>query len=226
MKRIGLVVAVELEAFYRRYGSASAVLPCRGYDVLEYNIGSQKVYIAECGAGEIGAAAATQLLISKFDVDFILNFGVVGGLTDDFAVEHSCVVKSVVHYAYDVSQAETVEPGCYLEYPEPLIPTDESLRRFALEQNPALHEAVCASADKFVGDPVEKAELHTRYGADICDMESAGILLTCIRSHVPCLMLKLVSDGINGGAEEFFREFEKASDRCVDLLDAFIRALD
>ena len=82
MKRIGLVVAVELEAFYRRYGSASAVLPCRGYDVLEYNIGGQKVYIAECGAGEIGAAAATQLLISKFVVDFILNFGVVGGLTD------------------------------------------------------------------------------------------------------------------------------------------------
>lgn len=225
MKRIGLVVAVELAAFYRRYGSATAVLPCHGYDILEYNIGEHKVYIAECGVGEIGAAAATQLLISKFDVDFILNFGVVGGLTNDFGVVHSCVVKSVVHYSFDVSQIGADEQASYQEYPEPFIPTDDALRRFALEQNPTLREAVCASADKFVGDPAAKAALHTRYGADICDMESAGILLTCVRSHVPCLMLKLVSDGIDGGAEEFLREFEHASDGCVELLDAFLQAL-
>lgn len=225
MKRIGLVVAVELDAFYRRFGSAGAVLPCRGYDIMKYTIGEHEIFIAECGVGEIGAAAATQLLISRFDVDFILNFGVVGGLTDDFTVEHSCVVKSVVHYSFDVSQIGADEQAAYQEYPQTFIPTDDALRRFALEQNPSLHEAVCASADKFVGDPDEKAELHARYGADICDMESAGILLTCVRCNVPCLMLKLVSDGINGGAEEFFREFEKASDRCVALLDAFIRAL-
>lgn len=223
MKRIGLVVAVELDSIYRKFGAPEETLPCRAYQVLRYTIAGNPLFVAECGAGEIGAAAATQLLISKFDVDLILNFGVVGGLTEEFTVHHSCVVKSVVHYAYDVSQADLCQSGCYDEYPDTFIPTDDVLRRFALEKSPELCEAICASADKFVGNPEEKADLHRRFGAQICDMESAGILLTCIRNHVPCLMLKMVSDGISGGAEEFFRELERASDRCADILDAILR---
>ena len=36
--------------------------------------------VAVCGVGKVNAALGTQLLVSKFDADKILNFGVAGGL--------------------------------------------------------------------------------------------------------------------------------------------------
>ena len=67
--------------------------------------------------------------------------------------------------------------------------------------------------------------LHRRFQADICDMEAAGILLTCNRNRVPCLLLKMVSDGLSGGAEEFFQTFQSASDACVAILDKLLREI-
>ena len=56
-------------------------------------------------------------------------------------------------------------------------------------------------------------------------MEAAGILLTCNRNRVPCLLLKMVSDGLSGGAEEFFQTFQSASDACVAILDELLREI-
>lgn len=44
----------------------------------------------------MAAAAATQFLISQMQVDFIVNFGVVGGLTEEMTKTKMCVVESVV----------------------------------------------------------------------------------------------------------------------------------
>ncbi len=77
---------------------------------------------------------------------------------------------------------------------------------------------ICASADKFVGNPVRKAELHELYGAEICEMESAGILLTANRCQVPALLIKAVSDSATGGAEEFNNMANKAAWTAVSTL--------
>ena len=226
MKNIGMVVAVEMDAVLSRYGAPSEKRRVAGFEVYTYTGADYTIYALNSGAGEIAAAAATQTLICRYAVDAILNFGVVGGLTEEISQHRTCVVRSVVHYQMDTSQADAdMEPGRYLEYPTVFIPADRRLRRFALEQNPALREVVCASGDRFVGDPAEKEMLHRRFQADICDMEAAGILLTCNRNRVPCLLLKMVSDGLSGGAEEFFQTFQSASDACVAILDELLREI-
>ena len=226
MKKIGLVVAVELAALRRRYGAPEETICLPACEILKYSLYGCELFVLQSGAGEIAAAAATQTLICRYAVDAILNFGVVGGLTEEISQHRTCVVRSVVHYQMDTSQADAdMEPGRYLEYPTVFIPADRRLRRFALEQNPALREVVCASGDRFVGDPAEKEMLHRRFQADICDMEAAGILLTCNRNRVPCLLLKMVSDGLSGGAEEFFQTFQSASDACVAILDELLREI-
>ena len=48
----------------------------------------------------------TQFLISKFDVDLIVNFGVVGGLTPEMELAKTCIVESVIHYDFDTSEAD------------------------------------------------------------------------------------------------------------------------
>ncbi len=219
MKNIGMIVAGEIDAVLEKYGDRLEERFVDGFTVNVLKNDNYTLYICKTGAGEIAAAAGTQLLISKFGVDFIINFGVVGGLTPEMALAKTAVVERVAHYDFDISEIDHVEVGRYTAYPSVHIPCDEALLNKALELQPDLVKVTCASGDKFVGDPAKKAALHEQFEADICEMEAAGILLTCKRSNIPCLMIKTVSDSITGGAEEFSAEVNRSAGICLDIAD-------
>jgi len=225
MKKIGMIVAVEIQAVLNKYGEMLEEMTCGGFPVKILKNDDYTLYIVKTGAGEIAAAAGTQLLISKFEVDFIINFGVVGGLTAEMALAKTCIVEQVVHYDFDTSEIDGWEPARYAEYPSPFIPCNKDMVETALSIHPELKKVTCASADKFVGDPAKKAALHEQFGADICEMEAAGILLTCNRAGIPCLMIKTVSDSITGGAEEFAAEVNRSADICLQIADEIIERM-
>lgn len=225
MKRIGLLVAVEMDAVLGRYGTPRETRMVDGFQVLSYENESYEIYAVNAGAGELSAAAATQLLISVYHVDLVVNFGVVGGLTEEMAKARTVVVEAVVHYDFDVSGWQNLPVGRYMNYPTVYLPTTPSLVEKALEIEPSLECVICASADKFVADPARKRELHEQFRAEICEMEAAGVVLTCDRSRTPCLLIKTVSDGITGGAEEFNQEVDRSAAICLEIADRIIREL-
>ena len=225
MKTIGLLVAVEMDAVLARYGEPKEKSTVDGFEVLRYENESYTIHAVNAGAGEIAAAAATQLLISVYHPELIVNFGVVGGLTEEMALARTVVVESVVHYDFDTSAWNGCTVGRYAEYPTPFVPTTKALVDKAQELFPELRRVVCASADKFVEGREAKSSLHERFGADICEMEAAAVVLTCNRALVPCLVIKTVSDGITGGAEEFSKEVDRSAALCLAVADAVIRAL-
>ena len=225
MKTIGMLVAVEIKAVLDRYGDSLCEKEIAGYRVLEYQTPNYKLVIAKCGAGEIAAAGGTQFLISEYKVDMIVNFGVVGGLTEEMGKTKTAIVEKVVHYDFDTSAVDNCEVGRYMRYPDVFIPVDKALFDKAREMYPELKPVICASADKFVADPEAKRALNRTYGAEICEMEAAGIALTCDRNHVPCLMIKVVSDGITGGAEEFSQTIDEAAAICIEIVNEVIGAL-
>lgn len=225
MKRIGMIVAVEIKAVLDKYGAALEEKNVAGYRVLEYKTDKYELIILNCGAGEIAAAAGTQYLISEYKVDMIANFGVVGGLTEDMSKTKTAIVEKVVHYDFDTSAIDNCEVGRYMQYPDVFIPVDKQLFDKAREMYPDLKPVICASADKFVADPEAKRALNKRYGAEICEMEAAGIALICDRNHVPCMMIKVVSDGITGGAEEFTQTIDEAAAICLEIVNEVIGAL-
>ena len=225
MKRIGMVVAVEIDAVLKRYKEPIRREPFGTFELRVYAFGENELYVMHSGVGEIAAAACTQLLITVCKADMIVNFGVVGGLTPEMAKSKACIVEKVVHYDYDAEAIDGTRRGQYLEMPDEYIPTDPKLLKAALRIQPELPAVTCASADKFVADPAGKEALHRNFGADICDMESAGIALTCYRNRIPCLMLKTVSDGIEGGAEEYLTEVGRTSALCLEIADRVIGGL-
>ncbi len=221
--KIGMIVAIEINAVLSKYGSRLEKIEAKGFDAMRLALEGYEIIIVKSGAGEIAAAAAAQYLISVHNVEMILNFGVVGGLTEEMSVAKLAVIRSVVHYDYDASQwIPSLEPARYAEYPTVYIPADEALLSAALSAEPTLKQVVCASADKFIGTPEKKRELHEAYGADICEMEAAGIVLTCNRCGVPCLLIKAVSDSIHGGLEEFEKQIDRCAEICLDVLERII----
>jgi len=225
MKKIGMMVAVEIQSVLDKYDTRLTETELAGCKIYQCKDENYELIIVHSGAGEIRAAAATQLLISHFHVDMIVNFGVVGGLTEAMNTARICIVEKVVHYDFDSSAADGSEVGRYQEYPDIYIPADPELLQKARTLHPELIPVICASADKFVASPDRKRELNRLFNADICEMEAAGILLTCNRNQIPCLMLKIVSDSINGGAEEFWERVDETAALCLELVDEIIGEL-
>jgi len=111
MKKIGLVIAVEIQAFNDRYGEPDEIIRIRKQKVRKYIKDTYELYVMQSGAGEIATASTTQFLIIEFDVEIILNYDVGGGLTEDISKSRICVVKDVVHYDFDTSAADQCEVG-------------------------------------------------------------------------------------------------------------------
>ena len=224
-RRIGLLVAVEMDSVFARYGEPVKTERRGGFEVFQFESGSYTLHVIHSGIGEIAAAAAAELLIDRYRVRMIVNFGVVGGLTEEMAEAKTCVVARVVHYDFDLSGIDPVVTAQYPGFPDVYLPADETLVRKALTVCPELKPVTCASADKFVGNQADKERLHRLYEADICDMESAGVLLTCLRWKVPCLLIKAVADGLTGGGEEYYEALQGSAALCLSVTDQIMREL-
>lgn len=217
---IGIFTAMEKEARSFLRASAYEQTMRGGFKIFKFTLGKHDaVLCCPPSVGEIAAASACQLLISHFGAEIILNFGVVGALTEQGSLLSTVFVKSVVHYDMDVTEIEErASVGGYGCFDDVAVNCDERLlsRALSIADMPLV---VCASADKFVASPQKKSALAKQFGADICDMESAGVLFACRFNNIPCLMVKCVSDSLFGGSGEYERNSLKAAEGFMALAD-------
>lgn len=223
--KIGIFTAMQKEAASFLQGEFTQTKD-GDFDVYFFKLAnSDAVLCCPPSVGEIAAAAACQLLITKYQVDCIINFGVVGALTQSVALADFVLVGDVVHYDMDTSQVDN-RPKAYYEYFDS-ISVACSQELLAKAKSIANYPVVrCASADKFVGNADEKTVLNKDYGADICDMESAGILFTCKFNNVPCLMIKCISDSLFGSHDEYFANVYRITNGFFDMARKLVQGLE
>ncbi len=212
-KTIGMVVAMEKEILplINEFGKEVNSYDVCGFIVKQYEKNGNDVYLINSGIGEISASSATAILIGVYKCNLIINFGVCGALTKSKSVLETVFVNGVVHYDFDLSAIDSVAVGQYPGYESAVIGIDNDVLDFAKTLYPNINCAILASGDKFIEDSAVKKNLNELYGAEICDMESAGILLVCKKANVSVLMIKAVSDG-EGGAQEYNEMVKKAVD--------------
>lgn len=223
--KIGIFTAMEMEAvsFLK---SDTPKTKVGAFDVYTLKLGKHDAYLCRPpSVGEIAAASACQMLISHFGVELILNFGVVGALTKDTSLLSTVLVESVVHYDMDTHEIDEWPVGLYGCFGDVVVPCDESLLKRALSvvKMPLVR---CASADKFVSAIESKTALNAQFGAEICDMESAGILFACKFNQIPCLLVKCVSDSLCGGNLEYRDYAQNAAQGFFDFAEKLASALD
>ncbi len=218
-KKIGLVVAMdkEITPFLQSLVQNKTEFNVGCYKIVRFSINDKEIYLIKSGIGEIYASSATQLLITKFGVELILNFGVSGSLDDQIGLLSTVFIKGVVHYDFDLSDIDDVVVGQYPGYNSPIIDAQNELFDSVCKKYSHIKQVICASADKFVAKEEIKERLHDTFGASVCDMECAGVLLTCKNNGVPALIIKSISDG-KGGADEFNKRVKEASTVYIDVI--------
>ncbi len=222
--KIGIFTAMESEA--RTFIGNAPKTTIGKFSFYTFELGKhQAVLCCPPSVGEISAAGATQLLITHFGVDIVLNFGIVGALTQEMSVLSTVLVESVVHYQMDTSPIDDgFVPGQYACFDTVAVPCDENLLKIA-KSVVNLPSVRCASADRFVAEPEEKARLNANFGATICDMESAGILFTCKFNNIPCLMVKCISDSLFAVEGEYQSNIGKSTANFFALATKIVEAL-
>ena len=199
-KTIGIVVAMDRETGVKeKFAYKTEYLAGIAFNI--FQAGENKVVLAESGIGEVRAAAATALLIGRYNVDEIINYGYVGSLNESIPVNAVCAVDEIFHTDVDLVAFGNVL-GQYDGRDEVPFKTNLALTKRIAD----LPLKKIASSDKFIASGEKKKELRKVFGADICDMESAGVAEVCDRANVPFAILKIVSDGVESDCTDSFWE--------------------
>ena len=223
--KIGLLIAIEreLKAFLA-HGSTIAEEQVSHRTVYRTRSGEHDIYALCSGWGEIDAAAGTQLLITQYGCEQMLNFGVTGALIPSLRVEDLFLVKKVCHYDYDTSPIDNVQKHQYIEFPDAFIPLDPACISLAKRVVPGLRETTVASGDRFIENKADKEAL-AALGCEICDMEIAAIARICFLNRIPCLSVKCISDTFDGTGADFEFNVERSAKKAFDVLLKIMEAI-
>ena len=211
-KTIGIVVAMTRETGVKEKFE-STVEYVAGIPFNHFKAGDNRVILAECGIGETRSAAATALLVGHFKVDEIINYGYVGALEENIPMNEVFAVEEIVHTDVDLI-AFGLQLGQYDGREEVLFHPDSALTKRIAAGLPGKR---LASSDKFVALGEKKKELNRVFGANICDMEGAGVASVCERAGVPYASIKIVADGVETDCTDAF--FENSVFGIVPLVD-------
>ena len=195
MKKIGIIVAMkeELDALLSKMNLKNS------YEIFdltfyECELNNASCVLVQCGIGKVNAARSTQILIDNMKVDYIINVGVAGGLTEDLNVCDIVIGEKLVQHDFDLT-AFNYEKG-FIPSVGKFFDSDEYLVKLSVDCSEGLnvYKGVIASGDIFVTDEKMTNKINSKFNALCTEMEGASIAQVCKLSHIPFLVIRSISD--------------------------------
>ena len=215
--KIGVIVAFNEEI--GRLSDHGEVKTLAGVPYAETSFGDNRAVIALCGIGKENAASCTQLLVSVFGCERILNIGLAGSACSLPIGGAVAVEKAVYH---DMNMAFVAECSPFTDHftPDPEM-LDLALK--VLQRRGVPHvKGVRATGDQFISDSAVKRDIIARTGCSAIEMEGAAVGHVCMKNGVPFCLVKIISDSAEEGASDEFRATLDVADY-LDLSTGFIR---
>ena len=213
---IGAVIAMQSEAdILLNQMKIERELTVSGKQVFVGRAFGKDVALCLCGIGKVNAALGTQVLVSKFGVEKLLNFGVAGGLNDGTKLCQVYQIEAAVQFDFDLTQLNGTKMGTLDEYQENYLNCNQFRADFPKKR--------LGTADRF-NDSVDDYKLLTEeLKADIRDMEGCAVVQAAYCAQLPVFMMKAISDVAGSGntAEQYFANKTKA----LENLKAYLPTL-
>ena len=198
----------------------------------------RRVVLTHSGMGKVNAALAAALLVEQFQPTHVLFTGIAGGLNPDLRPGDVVIGAKTAYHDYGEWTLEgfrvgrTVDP--FTGKPNPLFfPADASLlavaEKAALDLKLAPVKTTTGERTprgrhggdrdgRCVASPAKKDALRKEFKADATEMEGAAVAQICWQRHVPCLILRSLSDSAGAKAQDNVLLFEKSAAQNAALL--------
>lgn len=180
-----------------------------------------------CGVGKVNAALCTQILISEFHTQRIINIGVAGGLHPEIQPGDVVIADTLMQHDMDLRPLGLAR-GHFYRMDTHAFPSDPMLLQWARQacadlKNHRFFVGRIVTGDQFIASPELAQELHQHFDALACEMESASIAQVCFLNHIPFICIRSISDNANTGAHIDFAQFTPiAAANATTLLQSMI----
>lgn len=185
-------------------------------------IENKNVVIVKSNVGKVNSAYVTQLLIDKFNPNIIINIGTSGSVDNTLNIGDVVVADKLCQYDFDVTPfgrklGEIENIGKY-------VYVDKNLLK--LFSNINVKIGGIASGDKFVIDKIEKNNIRDTFDVLCVEMEGASIAQVCYLNNIPFLIIRSITDKLDGSSKiEFLKFLETSSKKASEILKKIIKKL-
>lgn len=198
MKTIGIIGAMEEEVIsLRRKMELKEIHQIAGMDFYEGTMKEAQVVVVKGGNGQVNAAVCTQILIDRFNTEYIINTGVAGGLHPDVNIG-DLVISS------DTVEGDTEDS--FIKADNLLVEHAKNAANEVIKEHKIWIGRI-VSGDQFVASIKVKQDIYTTFTAYCTEMEGAAIAHTCYLNKVPFVIIRTISDKADSRTEMNFEEF-------------------
>ena len=210
---IGVVIAMQSEAdILLDEMRISRSLSVSGKKIHVGTVYGKNIAVCVCGVGKVNAALGAQILVSKFDVKKLLNFGVAGSLNKTTELCSVYQISAATQFDFDLVQLNGTKIGTLNEYEESYLSLNLLPAQFPKKK--------LATADRF-NDSIDDYKLLTEeLNADIRDMEGGAVVQAAYAAQLPVYAIKAISDVAGSGSttEQYLINKDKALTNLKALL--------
>lgn len=178
----------------------------------EGKIKNKKCVIVKCGVGKVNAARVTQLLIDTYKPKYIINVGVAGGLDPQLQIGDIVVGSQFVQHDFDITafgheKGYIPKIGNTIEADSKLLEKMDKIIKQKEGGTYQIQKGIIASGDIFCTQIQMKDKIYEKFNAKCVEMEGAAIAQVCQLCHIPCLVIRSISDTPNGANEQMYEQF-------------------
>jgi len=187
-----------------------------------------EVIAVSAGAGKIRCASATQLIIDKFEPDFIFDIGAAGSLSEKLSINDIICAKH--SFEYDAFQGDDLSKiGDELKTSTAFhqVSSQEALKEFLIWIEKDIGSAIkvgnIASGDKDVKSKDLRRELHEKLSAIACNWETSSVLKTAQLNGVKSFSFRVITDNADEEMDDDFKaNLNEALEIMFPVLNEFI----
>lgn len=184
--------------------------------------------IACCGGvGKVNAAMATQLLITFYHPDLIINVG-VAGCFENVSIGTLVLAEGFCQHDFDTSAIDGWgTEGVVATVGRKIFPTADLDRAKAAMDATGLpyRTGLVATGDWFATDTPRARHIAEVFHPLLCEMEGGAVAHVCLRNDVPFMAIKSVSDCLFGD-NDFTFNFPAAMEKLDAVVLEFIDHLE
>ena len=228
MKYVGIITALEEEfEDVRKMMEEKERKNILGVEVVIGKIQDIDCILTISGAGKVNAARTTQILIDKFEIDYIINIGVAGAIGYNIKIGDVIIGKKIVQHDFDItafghSKGYVPGVGNEIRSDRELVEKFESAIDDLENRTYNIITGIIATGDIFVTEIAMKNKIASKFRADCVEMEGAAIAQICKLSNVPFIVIRSISDAPNGENEkDYNNNIKLASKRSANILKEF-----
>lgn len=191
---------MKIGLMYAMPGEIESLLAQEGTHLLQTVAGVSFYHIREdviacCGGvGKVNAAMATQLLITLYRPDLILNAGVAGCFEE---VPIGTLVLAEGFVQHDVDTSGVGDPvGLVSTVKQIVFPTsDFAAAKAAMDKVGLPYRTGLVATGDWFAVPCQRTQwIADTFHPLLCEMEGCAVAQVCMRNGVKCMAIKSVSD--------------------------------